>query len=200
MSSVKITGNASGSGVLTFSAPNTNSDRTIDIPDKAGSLALGAGAIVQVVQATKTDTAEVTGTSFADVTGMSVAITPASTSNKILVLLNVHYSTGADGAASILLLRGSTEIFKGDASSSRERVTIGGVDLTNTNNALLTMDSASACYLDSPSTTSSTTYKIQLRGRTSYGSGYINRTPTDNDDSTSGKRAVSSITVMEVQG
>ena len=43
MSSVKITGNASGSGVLTFSAPNTDSDRTITIPDKAGGLAYTTG-------------------------------------------------------------------------------------------------------------------------------------------------------------
>jgi len=199
MSKIAFTPNASGSGTLTISAPNTDSDRAISLPDKAGSIALGAGAIIQVVQTTKTDTFEVAGTSFTDVTGMSVAITPASTSNKILVLLNVHYGNGADAGAAIKLLRGSSEIFIGDAASNRPRVTIGGLDLTDTNNAIYSMDSSSACYLDSPSTTSATTYKIQLRGRDSFGSGFINRTAIDNDDSTSGIRAVSSITVMEVQ-
>ena len=199
MSSVKITGNASGSGTLTISAPNTDSDRAISLPDKAGSIALGAGAIIQVVQTTKTDTFEVAGTSFTDVTGMSVTITPASTSNKILVLLNVHYGNGHDAGAAIKLFRGSSEIFIGDAASSRARVTIGGVDLTATNNTIYSMDSSSAGFLDSPSTTDSTIYKIQLRGRDSFGSGFLNRTSNDADDSTSGIRAVSSITVMEVQ-
>ena len=38
MSQVKISGNASGTGVLTISAPNTNTDRTINIPDTAGNI------------------------------------------------------------------------------------------------------------------------------------------------------------------
>jgi hypothetical protein len=49
MSQVKISGNASGTGVLTIAAPNTNTDRSITIPDKAGAIAVGAGTIVQVV-------------------------------------------------------------------------------------------------------------------------------------------------------
>ena len=131
---------------------------------------------------------------------MSVSIAPKSTSNKILVLLNVHYSGTGSAHPGILLMRDSTYIFRGDTASSRERVTIGGEDSDDGNPGNLTMDSSSACFLDSPSTTSFTTYKIQLRGRTTDGSGFLNRTATDNDDSHSGKRAVSSITVMEVQG
>ena len=38
MSQVKISGNASGTGVLTIAAPNTNTDRTINIPDTAGNI------------------------------------------------------------------------------------------------------------------------------------------------------------------
>ncbi len=38
MSQVKISGNASGTGVLTIAAPNTNTDRTINIPDTAGDI------------------------------------------------------------------------------------------------------------------------------------------------------------------
>ena len=163
-----------------------------------------SGGIVQVVQATKTDTFEVAGTTFTDVPGMSVSIAPKSTSNKILVLLNVHYSGTGSAHPGILLMRDSTYIFRGDTASSRERVTIGGEDSDDGNPGNLTMDSSSACFLDSPSTTSFTTYKIQLRGRDNFGtgikSGFINRTATDNDDGHSGKRAVSSITVMEVQG
>ena len=38
MSKIKIVGHASGSGVLTIAAPNTNTDRTITIPDVTGTL------------------------------------------------------------------------------------------------------------------------------------------------------------------
>lgn len=38
MSQVKISGNASGTGVLTIAAPNTNTDRTLDLPDSAGEI------------------------------------------------------------------------------------------------------------------------------------------------------------------
>lgn len=38
MSQVKITGNASGTGVLTIAAPNTNTDRTFSLPDETGTV------------------------------------------------------------------------------------------------------------------------------------------------------------------
>ena len=67
---------------------NGTHDAAATFPVGRDDLSL-AGGIVQIVQTTKTDTFEVTGTSFTDVPGMSVVITPASTSNKILILLNV---------------------------------------------------------------------------------------------------------------
>ena len=47
MSKVAITGNASGSGVLTIAAPNTNTDRTLTLPDEAGTVLTSASAITQ---------------------------------------------------------------------------------------------------------------------------------------------------------
>jgi len=44
MAKVKIQGNASGTGVLTVEAPNTNTDRTITLPDSTGTLATTADA------------------------------------------------------------------------------------------------------------------------------------------------------------
>ncbi|MCP4929044.1 MAG: hypothetical protein GY918_08335, partial [Gammaproteobacteria bacterium] len=38
MAKVKIQGHASGTGVLTVTAPNTSSDRTITLPDATGTL------------------------------------------------------------------------------------------------------------------------------------------------------------------
>ena len=199
MSKIKFTANGSGSATFDIQSPNTSTDRTITIPDKAGGLALGAGTIVQITQVTKTDTFEVTGSTYTDVTGMSVSITPTSASNKILVLLHVHYSGGQNAGPGIKLFRGSTQIHMGDTASGRDTVTCGGEDLTNTDNGNYTIQMGSATFLDSPATTSSTTYKIQLRGRDSFGAGYSNRTQTDLDDVHSGKRTASSITLLEVQ-
>ena len=43
MSKVKIQGHASGSGTLTIGAPNTDSDRTITLPDATGTLLTADG-------------------------------------------------------------------------------------------------------------------------------------------------------------
>jgi len=47
MSKVKIEGNASGTGTLTIAAPNTNTDRTLTLPDGAGELLTDASDSVQ---------------------------------------------------------------------------------------------------------------------------------------------------------
>ena len=52
---------------------------------RIGDAGLPAGSVLQVVQTVKTDTFATTSTSFVDITGVSVAITPSSTSSKILI-------------------------------------------------------------------------------------------------------------------
>jgi hypothetical protein len=47
MSKVAIQGNISGSGVLTIAAPNTNSDRTLTLPDSAGTIATAESTLAQ---------------------------------------------------------------------------------------------------------------------------------------------------------
>ena len=48
MSNVRIQGNASGTGTITFQAPNTNTDRTLNIPDTAGTLLDSSGQIIDM--------------------------------------------------------------------------------------------------------------------------------------------------------
>jgi hypothetical protein len=52
MAKVKIQGNANGTGTLTLTAPNTNSDRTITLPDGDVTLAGGVAGIVSNADAT----------------------------------------------------------------------------------------------------------------------------------------------------
>ena len=91
-------------------------------------------------------------------------------------------------------MRDSTAICVGTDVGSRVAATMGSMYYDQQND----VNHCSQTFLDSPSTTSSVTYKIQCR---TQGSGiiYINRSATDANDSTSGRFA-SSLTVMEVSG
>ena len=73
MSKVVIQGHASGSGDFTIAAPNSNTDRTLTLPDAGGTLDRldRAGNVLQVVQTVKTDTFSYYGTTWLDVTGLS---------------------------------------------------------------------------------------------------------------------------------
>ena len=134
--------------------------------------------------------------SFEDISGMSVSITPTSATSKVLVTLDMRLSTNTNRNITYRLMRGSTAIYIGDSSGSRTQST-GGMRLTD--DASYDMQSETAVFLDSPSTTSATTYKVQWT-QTFSSSGesmYINRSYDDND-SDDRNRCASSITVMEI--
>ncbi len=153
------------------------------------------GSVIQTVQTVKTDTFTTTSSSYVDVTGLSVSITPSSASSKILVLFQINGSQNVGaGRASVKLLRGSTVIDAGDASGSRTPA-LGGFS-----SADVSIPSApvSGTFLDSPATTSSVTYKIQLAMTAGSGSAYINQTAQDADSSNQ-IRMASTITVMEIK-
>jgi len=149
-----------------------------------------SGKILQVVQTSKTDTFSTTSTSFTDVTGLSVAITPSSTSSKVLVMVSSNTSTSGGNNGMMKLVRGSTDIFIGDADSSHAQASIQS-RLNDTNSSL----TLAFNFLDSPSTTSATTYKLQYKVQA--GTGTINKTQADSDNS-SIARTASSIIAMEV--
>jgi|8_EtaG_2_1085327.scaffolds.fasta_scaffold241077_1 hypothetical protein len=157
---------------------------------------LAAGNVIQVVSTTKTDTFSTSSTSFTDVTGLSVSITPSSTSNKILVVSHIAIDHGDARGMLIQLVRGSTALHIGDTSSSRTRCTLGTyTDETSYNTNFFT---GGFQYLDTPNTTSATTYKLQARiGSTN--AGYVNRKNVDGDNANT-PRTASGITLMEIAG
>jgi hypothetical protein len=160
--------------------------------DGAAWVAVGGG-VVQVLSTAKTDTFTTTSATFTDVTSLSVSITPTSASNKILVLATVN-GNGQSGVCGLQgqLVRDSTAIALGDAAASRTRVSFGNIE-TNTSGML----ASSIMFLDSPATTSATTYKIQVRSNVSGSTVVVNRTFND-ADSAQLTRGLSTITVMEV--
>jgi hypothetical protein len=162
----------------------------------AGTKLSGAGKVLQVVSATKTDTQSFSTTTFTDVTDLSVSITPSSASNKILVLTNVN-GGWENGVAKIggRIMRDSTAIAIGDASGSRIRLTGSVYFGVNCQSPV----SMGMNFLDSPNTTSATTYKFQVSRLDASGTVYVNKAESDGDTTTV-PRTASSITVMEIAG
>lgn len=144
----------------------------------------GSGQVpVQIQTVVKTDTFSVSG-SVSDVTGLSVSITPTSSSNKILIFLNSGLGATAGAFAYVYLFRGSTQI----ATSSGSIPTIAGTNFASTS----VLVPVSLNLLDSPATTSSITYKVQL-GNAGSGTAYVNRRGDDTVVTCS-----SILTVMEI--
>lgn len=159
---------------------------------------LGAGAVLQVVQTVKTDTfsASPGQNTWVDVTGLSVSITPTSSSNKILCFIDVacgssNYSTGT---SVIRLVRGSTPIYYGDTAGSRAQ---GINSFPYMADPVYNLFRYSGVYLDSPATTSATTYKYQISGESTGYTVYVN-TNAFNSNRWEDIRVASSITVMEI--
>jgi hypothetical protein len=145
---------------------------------------LPAGSVLQVVQTVKTDTATTTSLSFGDITGLSVSITPTSATSKILILLTLGGVANTPNAVQINLVRNSTNIAQPDSGANKSTMNPfpgGGTLSFNT----------SINWLDSPATTSATTYKVQWKVDGS--TGYLNRHVSGVDFN-----SVSTITVMEI--
>ena len=197
---VKLVGSTSGSVSLQAPASTTGgAHRVLTLPDVNGTVATTttAGKILQVVQTTKTDTASITSANtntFVDLTGLSVSITPSATTSKVLIIMNPAISMAA-GTLHIRLLRGSTDIFQGDSGGGNRLSSSVLHRSAYTNHYCETL---SGTFLDSPNTTSATTYKLQGTLGVTYSSTiYINRTP-DDDNYDYGGRVVSTITAMEI--
>lgn len=160
MAAVMLTGNQTIAGVKTFSS-------TPIIPFAAGTPLKVLGTAIATLD-------NATGT-YATVT--SLAITPASSSNKVLVCMTGQLTSDTLAAANVAaqwqILRGVTQIASGSTFAD---TSAGGVGVSN---------SMACTLLDAPATGSSVTYFLQIR--------------TTNSSSFSRARN-SSITLIEVQG
>jgi hypothetical protein len=206
MSSIVISGDTSGT--ITLAAPAVAGSNTLTLPLATDTLvgkattdtltnksiaatqltgtiaaaALPAGSVLQVVNGTYSTQTSSSSSTFAD-TGLTATITPTSASSQILVLVN---QTGCGKQTSntylqLRLLRGATVI------SNFEQ--LAGNTSSTTQNFF---GSSSVCYLDSPATTSATTYKTQLA---SGGNAAVVYTQV-----LVGIASMSTITLMEIAG
>jgi hypothetical protein len=121
------------------------------------------GAVLQVVSASTTTQLITTTTSYVD-TGLSVTITPSSTSSKVkieFVFTSINIAANVTAGCSFRIIRGSTDLYTPTARHAfYASANLGGATYRPY------MDMA----LDSPSTTSAITYKVQVA---TYNSGAI---------------------------
>lgn len=177
--------------VNTISESTSASGVTIDgvlikdgLVDGKDVSALTAGKVLQVVQGTDNTPANITSSSYQD-TGLTASITPSATSSKVLVIVSHSAFTWAPGAipfAYIQLLRDSTVI--------SEDFPLGIKAYLHGDGNGYIGSSQNISILDSPSSTSSLTYKTQGKYAGS-GSGYLTTAYSD---------ATESIVLMEIGG
>jgi hypothetical protein len=176
MSKVAISGDSSGTGTFTIKSPNSNTDRTLNLPDNSGTVltsasnlagVTGVGKVLQVVQGTTNTTVTVATTTYTD-TGLSASITPSSASSKILVLVNQSYLFSSTTApyTGVQMLRNGTVIFSPLSDSN------GPFELGFTGSGGL-YNRVSINFLDNPGTTSAITYKTQGRLYETAGSAVV---------------------------
>ena len=145
MAATTVTGN--GSGLTTLNASNLSSGT---VP--AARLPGGLGKVLQVVSTNNGTVFSTSSSSYVDVSGQSVTITPSATSSKVLVTLDYTTDTFGDNTVySVQLVRGSTAI--GNAANGNQMIHMNANEY----------DTGGFTFLDSPSTTSATTYKLQVK-------------------------------------
>jgi hypothetical protein len=171
-------------------------DLAEDVADALTKAYTGIGT--NVVQAVKTDTFATTSDTFTTVDGLSATITPTADTSKVLVICQLTHNLGnSEGYGAFKVVRGSTDIYRGNAAGSRVQAVWGGGTYNLPSEGLrFATISGSIVFLDSPGVNTATTYNVQIR-RTTNGTARINR--SDNDiDSASSTRGASSITLIEV--
>lgn len=152
--SIVLQGSTSGS--VTLQEPAVAGTTVLDLPAVSGTILTTTspkiGNVIQVVSASDSTYGQTSSTSFVDTT-LSATITPTSSSSKILVLasLNGVGKSNFNGDASYRIIRGA---------STQVIYLMQGVG--NNNTTSFNYNASLCCaYLDSPATTSSTTYKAQ---------------------------------------
>jgi hypothetical protein len=142
----------------------------------------GGGKVLQVVNATVSTQASTTSTTYSD-TGLTATITPSASTSKVLVILMQNgVAKVGDTSVDLKLVRAGSDITQFVGSAAFDNGT-GWNDI----------GTAGITYLDSPATTSATTYKTQFKSGSSGNTAYVQLFGADSSD-----MAKSSITLIEI--
>jgi hypothetical protein len=157
-------------------------DSTAATGIKWATPATSSSAVVQVKSTVYSTNNTTSSTTYSD-TGLTLSITPTSASNKILVissaLIYATHGSGNSTAQNTRLMRDTTAIVTDTATNYVASNSGTSTWELNSRNTIV--------YLDSPATTSATTYKLQFKANQTGDSCQINTYAT-----------TSTITLMEV--
>tara|TARA_R100000005_G_scaffold95275_1_gene76155 strand:+ start:18 stop:581 length:564 start_codon:yes stop_codon:yes gene_type:complete len=185
---IAINGSGTITGVSVGGLPDGIVDTDMIAANAVTSPKRGTGAILQVVTATTTNSASTSSSSFVD-TNITANITPSSTSSKILVMIDapfhVHRSNGTSNSFEVKVLRNGGDITDTITSQNSTHQSGIGSGAISSNRSVGVLNKI---ILDSPSSTSQLTYKMQMGGA------FSGNTVTFQDGSKS------HITLMEVAG
>ena len=161
---------------------------------------LAAGHILQVVTVAKTDITTMTQAADTYTTVMTGTITPSSTSNHILIFINMCFSQDEARYSNIQVYRDSTKIAQGDSAGSRTRTTVAA-NTDGSSDAQHNNFNSSMTFKDSPSSTSALSYTLRLGSINAPSSNQlIVNSSGDNVDSGYTMASISNLILMEVKG
>lgn len=176
--SIVLVGSTSGS--ITLQEPAIAGSTVLDLPATSGTIlttgssgqsipsaALPAGSVLQVVTGTLSGAVSTSSTSFVT-TGLSASITPKFSTSKILIICTLANSYNGNAGVAVFetVYRNSTNIAPSGSGTSKCFATIYSIDTGTISNQTFS-------YLDSPSTTSSTSYTAYFA--VNAGTGHINQ-------------------------
>lgn len=161
------------------------------------------GHVLQVQQTVFGDVFSTSiGPSFAEVTGLRCNITPKSTSSKILVRLCIVLGTHYFQMRGRILRDGSVVSGAiGDTRGLRTSVSFNSVVYSGgAANSQYDMMEHSVEYLDSPATTSSVQYSVDIGGYSTTYPVYVNKSHVDSNGADYYGQPISTMTLMEIGG
>jgi hypothetical protein len=203
----------STSGSVTLQEPAVAGTTVLSLPASSGTFittgssgqsipraALPTGSVLQVVQTVKSDTFSTTAGagSPATITGLSASITPTSSSNKVMVMVNFGEISGSENTTyAIFMFRNGTKINAGNAAGSRSIGTVaGGISSTTAGN--WAGNSTSIMFLDSPASISLLTYTFAIGGNGIGAIIYINQDGRNSNVANDSTRTPTNIILMEI--
>ena len=178
-----------GTGSATFDNLTVGANNTVLTADSSTATGLkwaaaaGGGKVLQVVQGTLSSSFNTTSTTAVD-SGLTVSITPSSATSKVMVFAtgfgaNESAAARTSNDARYLLIRGATQL---------REMGVGYANFATSGANVEFFAPLAITYLDSPATTSSTTYKIQVKVINSATTGRIVGSATN----------IASIVAMEI--
>jgi hypothetical protein len=201
---------SSGGGTFSINPPSSASDRTLTLPDEAGTVLTSAGTDnfpsgtvlqIQYTMFTETNTYSFSNGVPLVLTDLTVGITPRSAASVFKIEASIMCEFGVEGADwnhVFFFYRDTTKLANTTAGASQSSgIAVAGRTYFDTD-AGSTPNGVSYMYFDAPNTTNTITYKVGFQASETSGL-YLNRTVADSNSS-GYERGVSTISVTEIAG